>query len=176
MSGGHFNYHQHFVNDVADEIEKIVKKEESPRPEITKELCVSIWERVSDTTRYSVNYLKFNTYEEAMDFFKSRNYEINETNTETGKREFTAVSSKKTYEVHEFVYQRYLDENGEEIHYYDYSKETLDEFRKAIKILRTAAIYAQRIDWLVSDDDGEESFHRRLKEELDKLEENENKG
>lgn len=30
-------------------------------------------------------------------------------------------------------------------------------------------IYTQRIDWLLSGDDGEESFHSRLKEELDKL-------
>ena len=35
-----------------------------------------------------------------------------------------------------------------------------------------AAIYAQRIDWLLSGDDGEESFKRRLKEELDELESN----
>jgi hypothetical protein len=32
-----------------------------------------------------------------------------------------------------------------------------------------AAIYVQRIDWLMSGDDGEESFMRRLKEELDEL-------
>lgn len=176
MSGGHFDYHQHYINQIADEIEEIVRKEEGPRPEITKELCVSIWERVSDTTRYSVNYLHFDTYGDAMDFFKSRNYEINETNNEIGKREFTAVSPKKTYEVHEFIHQRYVDDNGEDVYYYNYSKETLDELKKAIKIIRTAAIYAQRIDWLVSDDDGEEDFHRRLKEELDKLNENESKG
>jgi len=34
-------------------------------------------------------------------------------------------------------------------------------------VLRKAAIYAQRIDWLLSGDDGEESFLERLKEELD---------
>lgn len=32
-----------------------------------------------------------------------------------------------------------------------------------------AAIYVQRIDWLLSDDDGEDNFHERLKEELDAL-------
>ena len=32
--------------------------------------------------------------------------------------------------------------------------------------MRAAAIYAQRIDWLVSGDDGEETFHQRLAEEL----------
>jgi hypothetical protein len=47
-----------------------------------------------------------------------------------------------------------------------YSKETLAEFGKALATLRAAAIYLQRIDWLVSGDDGEETFHQRLKEDL----------
>ena len=36
--------------------------------------------------------------------------------------------------------------------------------------MKTAAIYAQRIDWLLSGDDGEQSFKERLKEDLDELE------
>ena len=48
--------------------------------------------------------------------------------------------------------------------------EVLEEFKKGLKILKKAAIYAQRIDWLLSGDDGEDSFKRRLKEELDELE------
>ena len=39
----------------------------------------------------------------------------------------------------------------------------------AVDLLRSAAIYVQRIDWLVSGDDGEDSFHRRLQKELEKL-------
>ena len=52
---------------------------------------------------------------------------------------------------------------------YKYNKETIKEFKKGLAILKKAYIYAQRIDWLLSDDDGEESFHKRLKEELDNL-------
>ena len=47
-----------------------------------------------------------------------------------------------------------------------YSKETLAEFRKGIKALKKAYTYAQRIDYLLSDDDGEPQFHTRLLEEL----------
>lgn len=47
-----------------------------------------------------------------------------------------------------------------------YSKETIAQFEKGEKILRVAAIYAQRIDWLVSGDDSEASFHLRLNREL----------
>jgi hypothetical protein len=51
----------------------------------------------------------------------------------------------------------------------DFSKATIDEFKTAIKLLNKAAVYAQRIDWLISSDDGEESFHERLKEELEEI-------
>ncbi len=37
-------------------------------------------------------------------------------------------------------------------------------------MLRKAEIYAQRIDWYLAGDDGEESFMERLKDELDALE------
>jgi hypothetical protein len=35
-----------------------------------------------------------------------------------------------------------------------------------IAYLRLAEIYTQRIDWLASNDDSEESFHRRLQQDL----------
>lgn len=49
-----------------------------------------------------------------------------------------------------------------------YSKDTIEAFEEAIFFLRTAQIYAHCIDWLVSGDDDEESFHKRLVEELAK--------
>lgn len=73
------------------------------------------------------------------------------------------------YEVSERIVEHYYDEDGNEIYYQDYEPETIEEFRKAIKVLREAAVYAQRIDWLLSGDDGEETFHKRLKKELSKL-------
>ena len=45
--------------------------------------------------------------------------------------------------------------------------EVKQEFLNAIRILKDAATYAQRIDWFLSGDDGEESFLERLKEELE---------
>jgi hypothetical protein len=52
---------------------------------------------------------------------------------------------------------------------YHYTPETIEEFKKGLVLLRQAYVYAQRIDWLVSADDGEDSFHRRLKNDLEKL-------
>ena len=64
-----------------------------------------------------------------------------------------------------------------------WSKETIEEFQKAIYYLRRAEAYATRVDWLLSGDDGEKSFHRRLKNDIQEIElieknekERENKG
>ncbi len=48
-----------------------------------------------------------------------------------------------------------------------YSLSTLMRFKIASHALKKAATMAQRIDWLVSGDDGEESFLRRWNEEVD---------
>lgn len=47
-----------------------------------------------------------------------------------------------------------------------YTTETINQFRSGLRTLRMAYVYAQRIDWLVSCDDGEEAFHRRLMDDL----------
>lgn len=47
-----------------------------------------------------------------------------------------------------------------------FSNETIKAFKDGVYYLRMAEIYAQRIDYLLSGDDGEESFHRRLKEDI----------
>jgi len=50
-----------------------------------------------------------------------------------------------------------------------YSPETIGEFKRGLYFLKMAFIYAHRIDWLVSADDSEESFHNRLKEQTEDL-------
>lgn len=69
-----------------------------------------------------------------------------------------------------------IDDNGKVKewykYYHDYNQETIEKFKEGYKKLKEAYIYAQRIDWLLSGDDGEETFHKRLKEDLDELEAN----
>lgn len=43
---------------------------------------------------------------------------------------------------------------------------TILELYNAMNCLRKAEIYAQRVDWLLSSDDGENCFHERLKEDF----------
>jgi len=50
-----------------------------------------------------------------------------------------------------------------------FNEETIAEFKKGVELLKMAQIYAHRIDWLISADDGENTFHERLKEDLETL-------
>lgn len=52
---------------------------------------------------------------------------------------------------------------------YPYSEEIISKFKDGIKALRIAEVYAQRIDWLLSGDDGGDSFLERLGEDLAEL-------
>ena len=86
MSGGHFDYNQHYIKDIADEIARIVKDEE--------------------------------------------------------KRD---------------IPDRY------------YEPASLDAMKEAYKVLLKAGVYARRIDWLVSGDDSDETFAKRLHKELSEV-------
>ena len=50
-----------------------------------------------------------------------------------------------------------------------FSEDTMQEFKLAVWYLKQALVYTQRIDWLLSGDDGEQTFHERLKKDLEKL-------
>jgi len=62
-----------------------------------------------------------------------------------------------------------LIENNDDEYGYGYSGETITKFKIAFDILCQAGIMAQRIDCLVSGDDGEETFHQRWDEDLTNL-------
>ena len=80
--------------------------------------------------------------------------------------------------------QEYIDKNGrlrtqeelddepwnKETHHHKYPDEVIDKFKEAVKILKQAKVYATRVDWLLSGDDSEKDFFKRLDEELKELE------
>jgi len=106
MSGGHFDYNQYKIGNIADSIQSIIDK--------------------------------------------------------NGKRK--VKEDLETWHDKDW-YEKY----PEDLYYYKYSDDTVAEFKKAVELLKQAEVYAQRIDWLLSGDDGEENFHERLKEDLSKL-------
>ena len=57
----------------------------------------------------------------------------------------------------------------EDLNHHKLRDEILEEFKNAYEILRKAEIYAQRVDWYLAGDDGEDSFLERLKSDLELL-------
>ena len=50
-----------------------------------------------------------------------------------------------------------------------YERKTIDIMKRAVYVLRMAYIYAKRVDWMLSGDDGEDTLVERLQEELQAL-------
>ena len=75
------------------------------------------------------------------------------------------------YKIHDIASLiREIIDNNDLNENFHYSPKTIELLQDADYSLRKAYVYAQRIDWLVSGDDGEDSFHRRLVEELNDIE------
>ena len=108
MSGGHFDYNQYRIDQIADEIEQLIEK--SGREKTKDELKEESWR---DHTWY--------------------------------------------------------EKHPEDKFHHKYPDEVIEKFKEGLDILRKAAIYTQRIDYLVCGDDGEESFLKRLNDDLNKL-------
>lgn len=102
-------------------------------------------------------------------FFEYDQYRINTIadgiQSELDKQGKEIPREDRWYTREDHWYKNYPEDR----YYSKLSEETQKEFQNAIKYLRIAAVYAQRIDWFLSGDDGEENFHMRLKEELDEL-------
>lgn len=88
--------------------------------------------------------------------------------------EFEIAISGKPKSQRELKDESWRDESWyekypEDLAHYQLRDEIMAEFKNAYEILRKAEIYAQRIDWYLAGDDGEDSFIERLKEELGDL-------
>lgn len=167
MSGGHFDYQQYHIDDIADSIEREIEEATKPKPPLVWREDVTVFRKIDDW--HSVGICKgFKTYDEAVRHLKKdKAYKFIREYEKDGRRIAEFMEGDKQIKVRELKYQEY--EDGE--YYPEYTDETIQIFSDAVKALRKAAIYANRIDWLLSGDDGEESLKERLEEELKKLEE-----
>lgn len=83
----------------------------------------------------------------------------------------------KQYELNDFADDlERIAHNGREV-FWGHGEEIFDKYPEDIseafltgaRKLREASVYLHRADWLLSGDDGEDSFRERLKEDLEKL-------
>jgi hypothetical protein len=103
----------------------------------------------------------------AFDYLQRRFYEIYEpieNLIENNNRLYSFEEIKELYPwVSKEEYEKYYKV------LYNYPDEIISAFKEAVIAVKRAQIYAERVDYLLSDDDGEESFLIRLKEDLGKL-------
>ena len=69
----------------------------------------------------------------------------------------------------EYWQMEHFKEHLEDAVNYAYPESTLRRMEEAVYALKRASIYAQRVDYLLSGDDGEETFEERLSKELAEL-------
>ena len=82
---------------------------------------------------------------------------------DNNNKEMSEKEIRERYWLDSDYYNKYPEEKL----YSNYSDKTIQEFKNGIEAVKKAYIYIQRIDWLLSGDDGEDSFHKRLKEDLE---------
>lgn len=91
------------------------------------------------------------------------------------QRRLNNMGKEKTEGDEEYYGKEYNEKYPEHKYHKVESDEVKKIFSEGIEILKKAEIYAQRIDWYLAGDDGEETLISELKEELKKLERNKNK-
>ena len=101
-------------------------------------------------------------------FFEYKQYHLNDI-IDSIERELNQQGKLKP-KSELFSDEKYYQNNPEEKFYYSYPVAVLDKMKEAVAVLKIAEIYVQRIDWLISGDDGEQTFLERLANELIKKE------
>ena len=173
MSGGAFDYYQYHIDDIIRRIEEEIEWATCDRPPLVTKHGVSVWKIESPTHKSYSFHHRFETFDKAVEYFNSSpHYELLKGASREGETflHWKDIFSDEVYEVKSYTYEEYeSNEDGDIPYYPHYTPETIEELRKGVEILKKASVYAQRIDWLFSGDDAEESFHKRLKTELKEL-------
>ena len=181
MSGGHFDYNQSLISEIADTIAIEIARALLPKPKKVHEDYWTIDEHDCPCSCHNYSgYREFKTYEEAESFLlwdksivpADHNYGISHIPKEDKVFRSTKLLMGGTkdadpipwlYTIHHCVFDHYpYDADVLEL-----NEETIETMKQAYLQLRKAYVYAQRVDWMLSGDDGEDTMQMRLKEELD---------
>lgn len=174
MSGGHFDYAQYRIDDIIGSIEREIEAATCERTELVKEDKIAVKSLdVYGYIRYPYHWQDFRSMEAAEKYFDAMGYvalERGEMQSGGSMAKMKSPIEGDIVEIYSYTDEHYAPtEDGEEPYYRDWGWKTVAEFRRAVAVLKQAMVYANCIDYLLSGDDGEESFHERLKEELEKL-------
>ena len=178
MSGGYFDRNVYVIGDIARALR--------PKPEKVHEDYWTIYEHDSPCSCRSFGgwgYMTFDKYEEAESFLLSRKGIVTAEERYIDRRRFEDdVVFQSTdsymvetpneehipvlYTIHHCIYNHYPDD----VDVLELADETIETMKEAYRQIRIAEIYATRMDWMMSGDDGEDSLQERLNEDLEAFE------
>ena len=174
MSGEAFDCVEHRIYDIIERVEREIDRATCERPPLVTETGVAVKERIGPGRWKYEMWHQFRSIQSAKKYFREIGCKVLEEETRDGERYILMedVVTKQVFCISTYTSTHYQpDEDGEVPYFPDYTEETLAEFRRGIKALKQAYIYAHRMAYLISGDDGEKEFHEQLKEELKELEE-----
>lgn len=178
MSGA-LDYSQYRIDDIVERIEREIEQATCERPPLVTEQGVCVKRKTGEGRFYYPVWLNgFRTFESAEKYFKENGYKEVDRSKENGERKLVMLDPAldETYEITTYTRDHYPpDEDGNEPFYPDYTEETLKELRRGIAAIKRANAYLRCIDELIDYDCSEAMFHKRLKEELNKLDKEEEK-
>ena len=184
MSGGYFNRNTYAMREIADAIERDIARALQPKPEKVQEDYWTIYEKDCFGSYHSYkDYMSFGNYEDAESFllrdktivkaeqkYADRRFFDDGVIFQSTKRYMSDTPDAEQipvlYSIHHCYYDHYLYE-ADVLELLD---ETIDAMKEAYRQIRIAEIYATRIDWVMSGDDGEDTLQERLNEELEAFE------
>lgn len=175
MSGGTFNYDQYKLEDIISDIEQILAdngktvKQLHERMSKKESLCHrgrnndwdGLWTTEPNGCPYWAEDEAMNKADKALG--------IDRYDT----RKFNDLSQKekdKWNKIRRDELKKLVDEHNDSCPGSDYSPEVVALIRdEALPVIRKALVYLNRIDYLFAGDDGEDSFLKRTKQEIKKL-------
>lgn len=184
MSGGHFDYQQWRIHEIADTIERDIARALRPKPAMVHEDYWVIDEMESPHSYHSTgHYHTFSSYEEAESFLLSRGDIVNAeqkyadgsffkngTVFQSTRRCMKGTADDDQTPVLYVIRHCVFDHYPYDVDVLELNDETIETMKEAYRQIRIAGIYADRVDWMMSGDDGEDTMQERLKEELAALE------
>ena len=154
MPGGKFDYVQYRLEDPAREIQARILLNRKSHAEAYQMLCEA---EEKDSILYEILY----SVREFIDFWKVNPLGERLPEVWDSQEKCWRLATSEEIQKH----------NSEPV--FQYRDEEIRAFREGIRAIRRAAVYLERIDWLLSGDDGEEAFQERLAEQLAELEKEE---
>lgn len=182
MSGGHFDYRQDRLREIAKTIEEDIARALKPKPAMVHEDYWVIEKRETPHSycHYPSCFMTFPTYDEAKGFLMSHRNVIKAepkfadihpvkgddvlfqsvdkfmSQTQDGER------IPVLYSIHHAVFDHYPDD----AEVLELTDRTIETMKEAYRQIRLAEIYAERVDLMMSGDDSEDTLQECIKADL----------